>query len=134
MRMLSKRSLAAFLMAASALAAFSTLEAGSDHSAAAVLSATATGAKGKLAAAGKAESLMRKSDCFTCHSLKRKVVGPAYRDVAKKYKGDKGAVAMLVKKVKEGGAGNWGQVPMAGHPDLKDADAQAMVEWVLGQK
>lgn len=81
-----------------------------------------------------AEALMKKSDCFTCHAVKRKVVGPAYADVAKKYKGNKGAVAVLVKKVKEGGSGNWGAVPMAAHADLKDEDVKAMVAWVLRQK
>lgn len=86
------------------------------------------------AAAADGAALMKKSDCFTCHSVKNKLVGPAYIEVAKKYKGDKGAVAKLVKKVKEGGAGVWGQVPMAAHPDLKDGDLQAMVKWVLKQK
>ena len=81
-----------------------------------------------------AEGLMKKSDCFACHSVKNKVVGPAYRDVAKKYKGNKDAVATLVKKVKAGGSGNWGEVPMAAHPDLKDEDVKAMVQWVLSQK
>lgn len=81
-----------------------------------------------------AESLMKKSDCFACHSVKKKIVGPAYADVAKKYKGDKEAVAKLTKKVKEGGSGNWGAVPMAAHPAISDADLKAMVEWVLKQK
>jgi cytochrome c551/c552 len=81
-----------------------------------------------------AESLMKKSDCFACHQVKRKVVGPAYIDVAKKYKGQKDAVATLVKKVKQGGSGNWGAVPMAAHPDLKDEDAKLMVQWVLSRK
>ena len=81
-----------------------------------------------------AEALMKKSDCFTCHQVARKVVGPAYKDVAKKYKGNKAAPAMLVEKVKKGGSGNWGQIPMAAHPDLKDEDVKAMVAWVLKQK
>ena len=84
--------------------------------------------------AGDGAALMKKSDCFTCHSVKNKIVGPAYIEVAKKYKGDKGAVARLVKKVKEGGTGVWGQVPMAAHPDLKDGDLRAMLQWVLKQK
>lgn len=80
------------------------------------------------------EALMKKSDCFSCHQVKRKVVGPSYVDVAKKYKNDKKAVATLVKKVKEGGSGNWGSVPMAAHPDLPPADVEKMVKWVLAQK
>ena len=80
------------------------------------------------------EALMKKSDCFTCHNVKRKIVGPAYKDVAKKYKGNKTAVDTLVKKVKEGGSGNWGAVPMAAHANLSDADIKLMVQWVLKQK
>lgn len=83
---------------------------------------------------GNGEALMKKSDCFSCHSVKRKIVGPGYIDVAKKYKGDKTAVAKLTKKVKEGGSGVWGQVPMSAHPDIKDADIESMVQWVLKRK
>lgn len=103
-------------------------------------SATAAVAKAEKAPAKKAkaekavkidmkatEALMKKSDCFACHSVKLKVVGPAYADVAKKYKGQKDAVEQLVKKVKEGGSGHWGVVPMSPHKDLSDADAHAMV-------
>jgi len=80
------------------------------------------------------EAMMKKSDCFTCHSVAKKIVGPAYKDVAKKYKSDPKALAMLVDKVKKGGSGHWGQVPMAAHPNLKDEDVKAMVTWVLAQK
>jgi cytochrome c len=98
---------------------------------AAPLSLAAAKAKGPDPAT---EALMKKSDCFTCHQVKVKVVGPAYKDVAKKYKGDPKAVAALVKKVKEGGQGVWGQVPMSPHPQLKDEEIKAMVQWVLAQK
>lgn len=81
-----------------------------------------------------AEASMKKSDCFSCHQVKLKVVGPSYKDVAKKYKGDAKAVDTLVAKVKHGGSGNWGQIPMAGHPTLKDEDIKLMVRWVLAQK
>jgi cytochrome c len=77
------------------------------------------------------EALVKKSDCLSCHSPYHKVVGPAYLDVAKKYKGQSGALAKLVKKVKMGGSGNWGAVPMAAHPTLSDADLEKMVKWVL---
>jgi cytochrome c len=80
------------------------------------------------------EAMMKKSDCFSCHQVKIKVAGPSYKDVAKKYKGKKGAEAQLVQKIKVGGSGNWGQVAMAAHPDLKDEDIKAMVKWVLAQK
>ncbi len=81
-----------------------------------------------------AEALMKKSDCFSCHQVKRKVVGPSFLDVAKKYKNDKKAGATLVKKIKEGGSGNWGSVPMAAHPNLPPADIEKMVKWILAQK
>lgn len=82
-------------------------------------------------AIAEGEALVKKSDCLSCHQPKIKVVGPAYVDVAKKYKGNAGAVAKLVKKVKAGGAGVWGQVPMSAHPNLADADIEKMVKWVL---
>jgi len=82
-------------------------------------------------AIAEGEALARKSDCFSCHQPKNKVVGPSYADVAKKYKGDAGAVAKLVKKIKNGGSGVWGQVPMAAHPNMPDADVEKIVKWVL---
>ena len=91
-------------------------------------------ASGAMASAGSGEALMLKGDCFSCHSVKSKGVGPAYLDVAKKYRGNKNALAMLVKKVKSGGSGNWGSVPMVAHPQLSDADARAMVAYVLSLK
>ena len=76
-------------------------------------------------------ALVKKYDCLTCHQPAQKVVGPAFHDVAKKYKGKSGAVAQLVKKVKAGGSGVWGQVPMVPHPQISDGDLKKMVEWVL---
>ena len=60
----------------------------------------------------QAEAMMKKDGCAACHSVDKKIVGPAYVDVAAKYKGDKNAQAMLAKKVKDGGSGVWGQIPM----------------------
>ena len=85
----------------------------------------------------KAEAMMKKSDCFSCHAVDHKVVGPAYKDVAKKYKGNAKAPAMLAEKIIKGGAGNWnavtGGVPMVPHPQLSKAQATAMAKWVLAQ-
>jgi cytochrome c len=79
-----------------------------------------------------AEPLAKASGCLTCHSVNAKVLGPAYKDVAAKYKGDKGAEARLIEKVKKGGSGNWGNIPMpANSPQVKDADIKTIVEWVL---
>jgi cytochrome c len=86
---------------------------------------------GLAADATKAQALMKGSDCMACHAVETKLVGPSYKDVAKKYKGNGDAVAMLVKKVKAGGSGNWGAIPMTPHPNLKDEDVKTMVEWIL---
>lgn len=82
----------------------------------------------------KGLELAKNSNCMACHTVDKKVVGPAYQDVAKKYKGDKNAEAMLVKKVKEGGAGVWGPIPMPPNgPKVSDADIKTLVEWVLAR-
>ncbi len=96
--------------------------------------AQASGALASKASLAEGETLMKKSDCFSCHQVKRKVVGPSFIDIAKKYKSKKAAVSILVKKIKEGGSGTWGAVPMAAHASLPDADIDKMVKWVLAQK
>ena len=80
------------------------------------------------------EALAKKYMCMTCHALDKKLVGPSYHDVAAKYKGDKAAEASLVAKVKKGGSGVWGQIPMPPNDKIPDADLQAMVKWVLSTK
>lgn len=77
------------------------------------------------------EKLVRSNDCISCHDVSRKVVGPAYRDVAKKYRGQPGAAAKLSQKIKQGGSGVWGQVPMTPHPTLTAAQLKQMVDWIL---
>jgi cytochrome c len=96
----------------------------------------ATGAlAATLAAPASAnEALAKKHNCFACHSVDKKVVGPAYKDVAAKYRGDKGAEAKLIEKVKKGGAGVWGQVPMPPNSAVPDADVKALVQWILSLK
>lgn len=81
--------------------------------------------------AAKAQELANKNACMGCHQVDKKLVGPAYKEVAAKYKGDKNALAALSKKVKGGGAGVWGPVPMPANPNLSDADVKTLVEWVL---
>ena len=78
-----------------------------------------------------AEALAQKSGCLACHSIQNKVVGPSYKEVAAKYKNDKGAEAKLVAKVKAGSSGVWGPVPMPPHPQVKDEDIKTIVQWVL---
>jgi cytochrome c len=92
---------------------------------------------GLLASAGNAlasEALAKKYNCLTCHNVDKKVIGPSYQDVAAKYKGDAGAEAKLITKVKNGGSGVWGQIPMPPNASVPDADIKALVQWVLSQK
>jgi cytochrome c len=77
-------------------------------------------------------ALAKKSGCLACHAVDRKVVGPAWKDVAAKYKGQAGVEAKLIEKVKKGGAGVWGQTPMpANSPRVSDANIKTLVEFVL---
>jgi cytochrome c len=77
-------------------------------------------------------ALAKSQNCLACHTVDKKLLGPAYRDVAKKYKGDKEAEEKLIHKVKTGGSGVWGPIPMpANSPKVSDADIKTLVEWVL---
>jgi cytochrome c len=83
-------------------------------------------------AADPAETIAQKSGCLNCHSVQAAIIGPAYKDVAKKYKGDKTAEARLIEKVKVGGSGVWGKMPMPPNsPQVKDDDIKTIVKWVL---
>ena len=89
-----------------------------------------------LAAPAQAsEALAKKHACVACHVVKgAKTVGPAYADVAKKYAGQKDAEAKLAEKVKKGGTGVWGQIPMPPNAAVPDADVRALVKWILSIK
>ena len=81
------------------------------------------------------EALAKKYACVACHAVKgAKTVGPTYADVAKKYGGQKDVEAKLAEKVKKGGTGVWGQVPMPPNPNVPDADVRALVKWILSIK
>ena len=80
------------------------------------------------------EELAKKHGCFACHTIDKKLVGPSYQDVAAKYRGDKTAEAKLVDKVKKGGQGVWGQIPMPPNSQVPDGDLKTLVKWVLSQK
>jgi cytochrome c len=75
--------------------------------------------------------LAKKNACMSCHAVDRKLVGPSYQDVAKKYAGQKDAVANLARSIKAGGAGKWGPVPMPAQSTLSEADAQTLATWIL---
>ena len=81
-----------------------------------------------------AEALMQKSGCVACHAVDKKVIGPSYQDVAAKYKGDKDAATKLAAKVKAGGQGVWGPVPMPPNAQVSDADVKTLVAWILTLK
>jgi len=86
----------------------------------------------EVSAAETAEPLAKASNCLMCHSVSTAVLGPAYKDVAKKYKGDASAEAKLIEKVKVGGSGVWGKMPMpANSPQVKDEDIKTIVKWIL---
>ncbi|MBK6854744.1 MAG: c-type cytochrome [Burkholderiales bacterium] len=78
--------------------------------------------------------LAQKKNCLACHQVAVKVVGPAYKDVAKKYAGDKAAAAKLAEKVQKGGVGAWGQIPMPANPQVSADEAKTLVAWILSQK
>jgi cytochrome c len=78
--------------------------------------------------------LAKSKNCMACHSVANKVVGPAFKDVAAKYAGQKDAEDKLVQKVLKGGSGVWGAVPMPANPQVSEAEARTLVKWVLSQK
>ncbi|MGE5490506.1 MAG: c-type cytochrome [Actinomycetota bacterium] len=79
------------------------------------------------------QELIRKARCVACHAVDSKRVGPAYRDVAEKYRGQADAPGHLFDKVRQGGTGNWGQIPMPPHGEdkISDADLKAVIQWIL---
>jgi cytochrome c len=94
----------------------------------AALSFTATASY----AADNGAELATKNGCMACHGIDKKILGPAFKDIAKKYQGNADAVALLSKKVKEGGSGVWGPIPMpANGPKVNDADIKILTQWVL---
>jgi cytochrome c len=78
--------------------------------------------------------LAKQKNCLACHSVDKKIVGPAYKDVAAKYASDKDAVTRLAKKVREGGVGVWGQIPMPANTQVNEAESVQLVKWVLSLK
>jgi len=86
------------------------------------------------AQAQSAEDLLKKHACTACHANDKKLVGPAYKEVANRSRGDAKAAAMLADKVKKGGSGTWGPVPMPPNANVPDADIKTMVTYILGLK
>lgn len=80
------------------------------------------------------EELAKKHNCLACHAVDKKLVGPSYKDVAAKYRGDNAAEAKLMDKVKKGGVGVWGQIPMPPNASVPDGDVKGLVSWILSLK
>lgn len=83
--------------------------------------------------AADGEAIVKKARCIACHAVDQKRVGPAYKEVAARYKGDAKAPPVLFEKVRQGGSGNWGNVPMLAHPadKVSDDDLKAAIQWIL---
>ena len=79
------------------------------------------------------QKLAESKNCMSCHTVEKKVVGPAYKEVAAKYRNDKTAASRLATKVMEGGGGVWGAVKMPANPQVSEADAKKLVAWILAQ-
>ncbi|MEX1165597.1 MAG: c-type cytochrome [Hydrogenophaga sp.] len=80
------------------------------------------------------EALAKSKNCMACHAADKKLVGPAYKDIAKKYAGDAKAVDMLATKIIKGGSGVWGAIPMPANTQVSEADAKKLSSWVMGMK
>lgn len=80
------------------------------------------------------EALAKSKNCMACHAADRKLVGPAYKEISKKYAGDAAAVDKLTQKIIKGGSGVWGAIPMPANPSLSEADSKKLANWVLGHK
>ena len=91
-------------------------------------------ATGTARAADSGEELMKKDGCTACHAIDKKVVGPSYKEVAAKYRGDAKAPALLAEKIKKGGSGVWGPVPMPPNANVSDADIKILVAYILALK
>lgn len=86
------------------------------------------------AAAYASPELARSKNCVACHHAERKMIGPAFKDIAAKYAGDASAPKVLNERVRKGTVGAWGQMPMPPQPDLSPQDADTLVRWILAQK
>ena len=98
-----------------------------------IATAAAIGMAASSTWAADGHAIAQKNNCFACHAVGQKLVGPAFKDVAKKYKGDAQAEATLMAKVKAGGQGVWVSIPMPAQAQLSDDDLKTVVDWVLAQ-
>ncbi|CAE6814576.1 Cytochrome c-551 [Paraburkholderia nemoris] len=97
----------------------------------AMLTAGAFTSSARAADAPRGQIVATSNACMGCHAVDRKLVGPSFQQIATKYKGDAQAPAKLSRKVKDGGSGVWGMIPMPAHQSMSDADIRTVVDWVL---
>lgn len=98
-----------------------------------LLAAVALSALASNAAFANAD-LAKEKNCLACHAVDAKLVGPGYKEVAAKYKGDKTAEGKLVQKILKGGSGVWGPIPMPANPQVSEAEAHTLAKWILSLK
>ncbi len=98
------------------------------------LTAAALLLAGAAGAAQASAELAKAKNCVACHAPDRKLIGPAYKAIAAKYASDRNAVDKLTAKVREGGSGVWGQIPMPANPQVSAEEAAALVKWILSNK
>lgn len=77
--------------------------------------------------------IAKANQCFACHSLDKKIIGPSYQDIAKRYKNDPGASIKIAERIRNGVVGVWGPTPMPAKPGISDADMNALIKWMLAQ-
>lgn len=104
------------------------------HDAAPVATAAAAPAAVAAPAADPVQKLLTANACVACHALDRRLVGPGFHEIARRYQGDSAAAEKLVSKIRDGGAGAWGQIPMPPHPQLSGADLALIVGWIMSRK
>lgn len=100
----------------------------------AVLGTFATGALLASGAALASEELFKRSNCMACHAIDQKRLGPSMKEVAAKYNGDSGAAERLAKKIRSGGSGVWGEMPMPPQTQVSEEDAKVLAEYILSLK
>ena len=100
----------------------------------ALIAAALTAAALTPAMAQDAKALAQSKNCMACHAIDKKLVGPAFKDIAAKYAGQKDATDKLAVKVTKGSSGAWGPVPMPANPQVSDAEAKTLTAWILTQK
>jgi len=97
----------------------------------AIASGAAQAPKLAVAAPKSALTLAKEQNCLACHGVEQKMVGPAFREIAARYKGNMKAEATLVSRISQGGSGNWGQIPMPAQPQVSSEDLKTLARWIL---